>query len=206
MNRLSTLVVLALLVLALLGLVGCSTPPPMPDDSYFRLQPSSYAKRYSQAVLPGVLLIEVPEAAAVRRSRKMIYSEDQEHLRFRQYHYHHWEDSPPILIQRRLTQVLSASGVASAVVNQRRGGVQYVLESRITRFDRLLAAGKASAHIDIEFWLVDVAKPKQVLLHRHYEESVTASSMSIETTVVAFSLGLDRISERLLEDLGRLDH
>ena len=197
--------VLLIGILALFGLSACSTPPPVPDDSYFRLQQSQPRKRFSEPVLPGILLIETPEAAGVRRSRKIIYSEDQGHLRFQQYHYHHWEDSPPNLIQRHLTEVLSASGVASAAVDRRKGSIQYVLESRIERFDRLLSGGGAISHIEFEIWLIDLEDPDRILLHRHYEEKVTASSMTMETTVVAFSKGLELIFKRLLEDLGRLE-
>ena len=135
----------------------------------------------------------------------MIYSEDPGHLRFQLYHYHHWEDTPPKLIQRYLTQALGASGVATAAVDRRNGGTQYVLESRIARFDRLLSGASATAHIDIEVWLIDQQDPDRVLLHQHYEENVRASSMAMETTVVAFSKGLERISTRLLEDLSHLE-
>ena len=139
-----------------------------------------------------------------RRSRKLIYSDDPGHLRFQQYHYHHWEDNPANLIQQRLTKILGDSGVAAAVLKRRTGAVQYVLESRIARFDRLLSGNAATAHIVIEVWLIDQQDPDRILLHQQYEESIGAASATIEATIVAFSRGLDRIAQRLIADLGRV--
>ena len=202
MSRILMMPILAIVALALLG--ACSSPPPIPDDSYFRLESSRLEPPFPRPVLAGVLLVDVPDAAGVRRSRKMIYSEDSGHLRFQQYHYHHWEDSPPRLIQGQLTRILRASGIASTTIDQRKGRINYLLESRIDRFDRLLSSTGATAHIEIEFWLVDEQDPDRILLHQQYEENVAATSMTIETTAVAFSRGLENISKRLLADLGQL--
>jgi ABC-type uncharacterized transport system auxiliary subunit len=126
-------------------------------------------------------------------------------VRFKQYHYHHWEDSPPLLIQQHLTDFLNQSGYAQSVIDQRKGAYQYVLESRIERFDRLISDTDATAHIAIEFWLMDRQDPERVLLHQQYEESVPAETMTIEATVMAFSAGIDRISRRVLDDLGKVN-
>jgi ABC-type uncharacterized transport system auxiliary subunit len=202
MSRFPKMPVMAIAVVVLT--IACATPPPVADDSYFRLEPSHLEQQFTNPVLPGVLLVDMPVAAGVRRSRKMIYSEDPEHLRFQQYHYHHWEDSPPKLIQRRLTRMLQASGVVTSAIDRRAGSVNYLLESRVVRFDRLMSGAGATAQIEIEFWLIDAQDQDHLLFHQRYEENVAATSMTMETSVIAFSRALESISKRLLADLGQL--
>jgi ABC-type uncharacterized transport system auxiliary subunit len=113
--------------LVLLAVSACSTPPPVPDDRYYRLAGSAAGIRLPEPALDGVLLVDTPNAAGVRRSRKMIYSDDEANVRFKQYHYHHWEDSPPLLIQQHLTDFLNQSGYAHSVIDQCKGTFQYVL-------------------------------------------------------------------------------
>ena len=81
-------------------LAGCGAPP-VPDDHFYRLGEVSSTQKFAQPLIDGKLLVEMPLAAGIRRERAILYSEDPAHVELRRYHYHHWEDQPPRLLQRR---------------------------------------------------------------------------------------------------------
>ncbi|MDX1571086.1 MAG: hypothetical protein R3200_11415, partial [Xanthomonadales bacterium] len=107
--------------LMLLVLAGCGSAPPVPEDHHYRLVRAELPNRRETPAITGPLLVELPEAVGVRQNRPLLYSQPP-HIAFQQYHFHHWEDSPPRMLQRRLRWALDAAGVADSVVESVRLG------------------------------------------------------------------------------------
>lgn len=195
---------LGLVVLSVILLAACGTPPPVPDDHYYRLETRAAGSRFDQPVFDGVLLVERPAAAGVRRGRKMLYSDDPGHLRFQQYHYHHWEDAVPHLLHRWLDQWLEASGVASEVKDRPHGQADYRLQTRIARFERLIDGGRYAAAVSLEFILLP-AGSNAPLLRETLAVVEPADGNSVEATVRAFGRALDQVADQLSDRLAALE-
>jgi ABC-type uncharacterized transport system auxiliary subunit len=191
--------VVSLVLLLAAFLAGCGTPAPVPDDHYYRLAASTLDQGLDEPALAGLLLVEVPSAAGVRRGRKMLYSDDRQHLRFQQYHYHHWEDALPHMLHRWLVERLKAANLADELAAKATARENFRLGSRIDRFERLVDGDRFSVLVSIEFNLT--GEQGEPVFEQSFKASATANGSSMEATVVAFSSALDQIGGQLIEAL-----
>ena len=96
-------------------LAGCSSTPPIPNDVYYRLQLAPPSQRFESPRVAGAVVVERPGAASVYASRDLAYSDAPPHLALSHYHYHHWVDPPPQLLQQELVDYLRSANLASSV-------------------------------------------------------------------------------------------
>ncbi len=188
---------------ALLGALtaGCmSAPAPIPQDNFYRLSAPQLVPRYQSPVLDGSLFVELPRAAGLRRSRALLYSDDPDQLRMRQYHYHHWEEPPARLLQRRLADALREAGVAESVSTDRRFGSDYLLRTELRRFDRVMTATGSEAQVELNARLA-TGRRGEWRFERSYRQSVAADASDMNATITAFSQATDRVIVELLTDL-----
>jgi len=182
-------------------LAGCmSAPAPIPQDNFYRFAPLNALESLSAPSLRGSLFVELPRAAGLRRSRALLYSDDPERLRLRQYHYHHWEEPPARLLQRRLVEALGGAGIADSVAIDRRFNSDYLLRTELLRFDRLLAPESATALVEIQFRIA-AGRRDEWLFERNYSQEVPADSLEMNDTIDAFSEAVDLAVRELVNDL-----
>jgi len=194
---------LVILVIAVL-LVACGSPAPVKDDTFYRLVPATDGEAYPTPPLDGTLFIERPSAAGVRRGRQLLYSDDADHIRLRQYHYQHWEDAVPAMVHRWLLARAEAVGAAEGLALRSGPGIDFRLRSRIDRFERLVDGSAYSAAVAIEFDLTN-GTGTRLLFHERFEAVVRAEDDTMDATVRAFVDALDRIGGDLLHRLERVD-
>lgn len=188
------------ILITIMTLAACGSSPPIPDDNYYRLTerpPFASGPR----VIDERLAIAPVRAAGVRRGRAMLYSEDPGHVRFKKYHYHHWDESPSVLIQRRLVDSLQDSGIAASITEKSDADARYRLHTQVLRFDRLVSTTGADVIVEIEARLVPASAPLSPVLDHRYTRQESADSASMEATVVAFSRAVDAVIEDLVRDL-----
>lgn len=190
----------ALLLLATLA--GCAGVEPLPDDHYYRLVAGPPPARLAEPALLGRLVVEMPSAAGVRRNREILYS-PAPHVRFQQYHYHHWEESPTELLRHRIVDALRAANVAPAVTDQGGGAVQFRLQSHLARFERLVDGEHFTALVEVHVRLFALADPAAPLLVADYVIEQPAEGSSMEATALAFARAVDRFLAALVEDIAR---
>ncbi|MEM9532201.1 MAG: ABC-type transport auxiliary lipoprotein family protein [Pseudomonadota bacterium] len=189
-----------LLVSALL-LAACSSTP-VPEDSFYRLgNLPEPARVYPQPAIPGRVMIEVPRAAGIRRQRGILYSDDPDHVEVRRYYYHFWEEPPPQMLQRRMIERLRLAQAAESVTERLASDVNYRLRSRIREFDRRVDGDQATAVIDIDVIVFTGYTEGQAMFRESYREEVVARSREMVDTAAAFSSAMDRVIDRLIEDL-----
>ncbi len=193
----------ALIAPALAALVAGCNPPPVPDDHFYRFGRVPDGQSFAEPVIGGKLLVELPLAAGIRRERAILYSDDPNHVLLRRYHYHHWEDQPPRLIQRRLVDRLVQAGAARSLTDQLTDDTTHRLRVTIERFERELSAGQAHASIALRFQLIPGDRLAAPVFDQTYSERTTAASGDMAATAQAFTRGLDSVIDRFLVDLQR---
>lgn len=181
-------------------LTACASPPPLPEDVYYRLQALTRPERLPSPILDGTLVVEPVRAGGALQSRAMLYSDDSEGLRLREYNYHRWEDSPGRMLQQRLTHTLRQRGVARQVVDRPVAGADFRLSVDLERFERRLTGDTAAAVVALEFSLTTFDQSAVILVARHVETE-PAGTRAMEATVQAFSRAVDRAISRFVAQL-----
>ena len=171
----------------------------VPQDHYYRLNLTAPA-RMEQPVLPGILAIKRFSADGMLQVRGIIYSQPGRPLEVESYHYHHWTDIPPVMLQDILVGYLRAANAAPGIVA---GGMDvepdYILKGRINRLERVTG----SAHdgvLELEFSLIQAAT-RQVILQRSYRQQVRADNQTVAGTVAALNQALENVYAEFLGDL-----
>jgi len=187
------------LTLALSGCFGSS--PPLPDDHYYRLPIAAPTQRFEAPPVPGVIMVERPRATAVHATRSLAYSEDEQGLRLEHYHYHHWTDPPPQLLQQALVDFLRAANVAPTVTSDAgRLELDYRISAVVRRFERQKTSDGWKVAVTLEL-RADAAAGDRPLLLNEYAALVPVKSDDMEGTVRAFSAASGDVFTRFLADL-----
>jgi len=190
-------------LLLLLSLAGCfGTSPPIPEDIYYHLQPAAPAQRFD-APRVGLIVVDRPGAASVYTARDIAYSDAAPHLRLQHYHYHHWVDPPPQLLQQALVDHLRAANFARTVTSEPgRQPPAWRLSGVVRRFERLKTGSGWQAAVSLEL-RADAAGGGEPLLLRQYETVIAADGDGMEATVQAFAEATGTLFDRYVADLNQ---
>ena len=186
--------------LLLLSLTGCfGSSPPIPADFYYRLQPSAPAQRLD-APRVGLIVVDRPGAPTVYTARDIAYSDAAPHLRLQHYHYHHWVDPPPQLLQQALVDYLRAANVARVVTSEPgRQPPAWRVSGVVRRFDRQRGEAGWQAAVSLELRADPVGGNKPPLV-RQYDVVVDAQGADMDATVQAFAKATGTLFDRFLAD------
>lgn len=186
--------VVALMLLALVG--GCGRGAAVPSDTFYRLAP--VAAGAAAPLTDRTLVVDAFDADSLYRERALLYSEDAANLTLKQYHYHHWEESPPRMLQLQLRDFLRAHGAAPAVVLRDSGNDAALhVQSRIERFEHIIQGGSVTARVGVEFTLTGDGK---TLLSRGYSVDKPATSADVAAVVAAMDAAVIEVYARFLAD------
>jgi ABC-type uncharacterized transport system auxiliary subunit len=186
--------------LLLLSLSGCfGSSPPIPEDIYYRLQPSAPAQRFDTPRV-GLVVVDRPSAASVFTARDIAYSDAAPNLRLQHYHYHHWIDPPPQLLQQALVDYLRAANLARAVTSEPgRQPAAWRVSGMVRRFERLSTGSGWQASVSLEL-RADGAGAREPRLLRQYDVVIGADGDSMEATAQAFAKAIGSVFDKFLAD------
>lgn len=190
------------LPLIALGLAACSAPAPVPDFRYYRLAPAATMAALSTPLLDKPLVVEPFRADGVHGERPILYANDPDSVKISQYHYQLWNDPPPVLVQRRLQELLEAARISSYVTDRLSARVEgYRLTGAIYRFERVLVAGQPTEAVLGVRLRLQGDGDELPLLERDELVRVPVRGASVEDAAVALSSGVDQVAQRLVEAL-----
>ena len=176
---------------------------PLPDDINYRLQLAPAAQRFEVPRVAGLVVVERPTAPAVYSSRDVVYSEGPPHVNLLHYHYHHWADPPPQLLQQGLVDHLRSANLAPNVtIEAGRLLPAYRISGVVRRFERQKNGSGWQAAVSLELRADPVAGDKPLLLQQ-YEIVVPADGDGMEATVQAFAKATGSLFDRFVADLGK---
>ncbi len=184
-------------------LAGCfGSSPPLPDDVNYRLQLAPATQRFEAPRIAGLVVVERPTAAALYSSRDVVYSEGPPN-QLSHYHYHHWADPPPQLLQQGLVDHLRSANLASNVTLEAgRLLPAYRISGVVRRFERQKIGSGWQAAVSLEL-RADTVGGSEPLLLRQYEMVSAADGDGMEATVQAFAKATGSLFDRFVTDLNQ---
>ena len=185
-------------------LTACfGSAPPLPDDVNYRLQLAPATQRFEAPRVAGLVVVERPTAPAVYSSRDVVYSEGPPHVHLLAYHYHHWADPPPQLLQQGLVDHLRSANLAPNVTLEAgRLLPAYRISGVVRRFERQKNGSGWQAAVSLELRADPMAGDKPALLQQ-YEIVVPADGDGMDATVQAFAKATGSLFDRFVADLGK---
>jgi ABC-type uncharacterized transport system auxiliary subunit len=200
MARLSTRLsrILLMLIVAGVTLTGCGQVK-IPQDHYYRLNLNKPA-RMGQPALQGTLAVRRFAADGMLQGRAILYSQSEKPLEVESYHYHHWIDIPPLMLQELLIDYLREANIAPHVVSTDMDTKpNYIIEGRINRLERLVGSPPEGV-IELEIALIR-ADSRKMILHRLYRQKIPTNGRKMVATVKALNQALSKIYADFLGDL-----
>ena len=180
----------------LLILNACIKQPPLPTDHYYRL-PILQGIGAEKEIINSISVISF-QADGLYRERAILYSENE--IEIKQYHYHHWVDSPRRLLQEYLAERLRLSGISKVVLTTFEGNSNIIIKGKIKAFEQKKLNNKNSAFVSIEF-RVDRNNEKSPILYKQYTQVVDSDGSSMNLTINAFGIAVNSIYESFYNDL-----
>ncbi len=181
-----------------LGLVGaCATPPPAPEDKFYRLD--TIAAEPGAVALDGVLEVDRFVASGSLANRPLLFSEPGSNA-VSEYHYHFWIEAPPIMLQSALVSYLRSAKVAKRVVTpEMRVRPDYTIMGRVLRLETVRGAQPSGA-VTFELTLRREADGELMVLGE-YRSEVRSATNGISTDVAAIEKAVDDAFARFTADI-----
>jgi ABC-type uncharacterized transport system auxiliary subunit len=177
-----------LILFLMLFLSGCSSQSPVPTDHYYRLSELTGISVDEKRV-ESISVITF-QADGLYKERAILYTEDE--IELKQYHYHHWTDSPTRLLQERLAERLRLSNISKLVLNTFDGNSELLIKGQIKAFERLQKENNESVYVKL-LLQVNSSSESLPVLHKEYIKTVPLPSNSIANAIKAFAEAVDLI-------------
>ncbi len=180
---------IALFIVAMMSLAGC-VQPPVPVDRFYRLAIDAAAPRLDTPALSGTVIVDRFDSDSLVRQRSVVFSQSTNPLELRQYTYHYWAQSPPVMIQDRLISYLRAANAATTVdAREARQDAGCRITGVIRRFERVLGDDSTGAAVEIDMRVTRV-NDLATLWRHDYVAAVAAQSGAMADTVAAFDTAI----------------
>jgi len=190
-----TALTLSITLLALF--TSCAVPPPVPEDNYYQL-PASQLKT-SDKVIVNHLAVKRLVSDGLHGERALLFSKAGQALQLKQYHYHHWSDTPPRMLQEHLISALRQAKVANKVTNYDPGQrAELTLSGKIRHFEQIERGNENKVRVELELQLRD--KKHNTILLNDYRVSQTAKSAKPHDLVKAYGDALNKIISMFMVD------
>ncbi len=180
-------------VLLLVATLPSCRAPPVPDEAYFRMPAVDIAGAASAeadaALLP--IVVDPLRANGVYNDQAILYAMEPEGS-IKAYHYQMWDESPGVMLQRRLIESLRVRRAATLITDRLPMAVAALrIGGTIERFERVKTASGWTVRVRIEI-RVERDNTAAPLLLNQYGADVPAENDSIQASVRAFAQAIDQ--------------
>lgn len=188
-----------ILLFFFLCLVSCASQSPLPTDHYYRL-PELKEVNTGEKLVDVVSVIQF-QADGLYHERAILYRENE--IELKQYHYHHWADSPTSLLQERLSDRLRLSHLASTVLTSYEGNSELIIKGQIKAFEWLQEKDNERVYVKLMFQ-VNSSSGNLPILHKEYLKTIPLPANTIFNAINAFAEAVDLIFSDFYTDLVEL--
>lgn len=198
LKRMLRLVAAGLMGLGFLS--ACASPPPVPEDSFYRIAP--VAENPGAQVLDGMVEVSRFSASGSLGNRPLLMS-DRGSSAVNEYHYHFWIEQPPILLQTALVSYLRSSKVAKTVVTpELRVTPDYTVTGHVLRMETVRGT-KPAGLVTFELSLRRESDGK-ILVLDEYTIEVPAAQDRVQDGAVAVEQAINQAFANFVADIRKL--
>jgi ABC-type uncharacterized transport system auxiliary subunit len=181
-------------------LFGCMSVPPVPTDKYYQLP--DVALSYNGEPLDGILAVRRFETDGLHNERAVLHADYQSPHRVEAYHYHHWADTPPRMLQENLVKALRDTDIAKQVISySTQVKPTYLIAGKIRKFQQLLGK-QPGVIVEMELQLLSFGE-RRALLVNDYRVAIDTSGDTIDEAVEKLSEALGKLYGQFLADIAR---
>ncbi|MCZ6802811.1 MAG: ABC-type transport auxiliary lipoprotein family protein [Proteobacteria bacterium] len=177
-------------------MTACSSHPPLPTDHYYRL-PELIGVHSDENLVETISVITF-QAGGLHKERAILYSENE--IELKQYHYHHWADSPHRLLQERLAERLRLSNLSKVVLTTFEGDSDLIIKGQIKAFERIRNDTNDSVSV-LLYFRVDENYGDMPFFNKEYNQSVKVQDSSMISVINAFNTAVNKIYNDLKQSL-----
>lgn len=191
-----------ILSFGLVALLTACAAPPVPRDTFYRLEVGEPAQRFAQPVIPGVVEVGRLDSDGILSERAIAYQEAPG-LGIQRYRYDFWSEPPGQLVQDSLARFLERANAAERVVGpELRVPPDYVVRGRVRRFEHLIHADRVA--VELQLGLVSARNGALVLMNTYATEA-TLPVPGAAGAAQATNMAVSEIMGRFLADLAQAD-
>ncbi len=172
---------------------------PAPEDHFYRI-PEIVLSPQAESQYNNIVIKPV-KSSGLYHERAILYIKKDRPLELLRYHYSFWTTPPAEIVYGALYQGLLSSGIATHISRELTDSrPDYIIDSRIVRFERLVGADGISVVVALE---VSLLNGRDAGSHwtKRYEISHELEATDMYSTINAFGVVLKVISEQLVNDL-----
>jgi len=178
-------------------LTACAAQPPVPEDNFYQL-PAPQIKAMKRTITKSMSVKRLV-SDGLHGERALLFSKTGHALQLKQYHYHHWSDTPPRMLQEYLISALRRARVADIVTNYDPvHRTDYNLTGKIRHFEQIERGSKNEVLVELELRLDD--KRGNLMMLKDYRITQTASSASPHDLVQAYGMALNKLANKFIDD------
>lgn len=189
------------IVLIMTGIVtlltSCAAQPPVPEDNFYQLAPSKI--KANKKNIANSLSVKRLVSDGLHGERALLYSKAGQALQLKQYHYHHWSDTPPRMLQEYLISTLRSANIANTVTNYDPvHRADYNLTGKIRHFEQIERGRNNEVLVELELRLNN--KRGELILLKDYRISQMANSPAPHDLVQAYGIALNKLVTEFIAD------
>lgn len=186
--------------LGLAAILAACTAPPVPRDTFYRLEVAEPAQRFAQPVVRGVVEVGRLDSDGVLSERAIAYQEAAGRG-VQRYRYDFWSEPPGQLVQDALARFLERANAAQRVVGpELRVPPDYVVRGRVRRFEHLIGTGRVA--VELQLGLVGARDGTLVLMNTYAAEAATPGP-DAAGAAQAMNRAVSEILARFVTDLAQ---
>lgn len=188
--------------LVALVLTGCAKAPPVPVDRFYRLPEPSVAALGADRTRWGQLVhVRALQADGLHTERAVLFSEDVQAVSLVRYHYHHWVDGPPRLVQDYVATSLRQAVPSALILTEPDGRPDVVVSGKVKRFEHHVPLGKGEGRAMVALELrVSRASGSAPVWVKDYQAVVDVRGVGMTATINAFGQAMSDIVSAFVAD------
>ena len=181
---------------------SCASISSIPEDKYFPLTIQTPIPLTAPFPVNAVIAVERFQSETLYEDRSIVYSLAKQPGELLQYHYHHWTESLPSLVQTRLIDFLRQANFAAYVVYEGYSSYpDYVISGQIKSF--VYVINKERGRVDVSL-VFQIQKDLQPVFLKEYDKSVEIIPPGIYRASEGFGNAVYQIFETFVVDASGL--
>ena len=186
--------------ITLVFIAGCAGRTTVPEDHFYQLPEIGPVMIYDSGQIDITIGVDSLRSDGLHGERAILFINTDTPLELHRYHYHHWTDSPPRLIQESLLKYLRKSRLAQNVVRYEPGQhMDGTIEGTLLHFERIIGPNGINVEVALDLGYLD--QKHHLAWHKEYHATAYIKDSALHSSIEGFGTALQQIFDTFAKDL-----